>query len=100
MVREYKITRENKGNTTRLIVEGNLVLANSVSIKEEFIELIKKDKQPEIVLNNVSDIDLSFLQLLISMRKTNANIKIEMNISDEHKKLIQIADISNCLNIK
>lgn len=100
MVKEYKITREKKGNKTQLVVEGNLVLANSVNIKKQFVDLLKKDKDPEIVLNNVYDIDLSFLQLLLSIQKTNANVRIEMNISDDHKKLIKITEIFNKLNVK
>jgi len=99
MVKDYKITKENKGNTTKLIVEGNLVLANSVKIKNQFIDLLKKDKESEIVLDNVNDIDLSFLQLLLSIYKSNSNIKIKMNISEEHKKLIEVAEIMNCLHI-
>lgn len=98
MVKEYKITKENKGSATQLIVEGKLVLANSVNIKKQFIDLLKKEKEAEIVLNNVKDIDLSFLQILLSIRKTNSKINIEMNISDEHKKLIETAGILNTLN--
>lgn len=70
-----------KGRSVLLKVEGELVLGNAEPLRQLLVDLLPEAKSVRIVLQEVESLDLAFVQLLWSARKTAA--KLEKNFTVE-----------------
>lgn len=99
-MKTYKFEISSKNNSTIIIIEGVLALQNSNDIKDEFIESLKHNTNFELIIQNVSSIDLSFFQLLESFKKSvknnKKNISIRYLLSEEHQTLINKTNLIIC----
>jgi len=81
------------GTKAEILLEGELTLVNAEEIKVELLSAIEQYNQLTIKIMAVTNIDLSCIQLFISLRKTMAklkkNLSFELNLSDDIKTLIQ-----------
>lgn len=82
-----------------LKLEGKLVLANAEELRQLLLTLLPDSRSVRIVLQQVEEIDLPFLQLLWSARNTAAslakNFCVEGTLSDEQQMLLASAGLHN-----
>ena len=72
-----------KENKARMVVEKELTIYTVLEIKENFIEALGQYDHLDIQIRNVENIDLSFIQLIESLRKTAEEYEKEISISAE-----------------
>ncbi len=81
---------------------GALNISHIISIKQELEELITFDSNLEIQIESVDSMDITFIQLLVSMRnscrskKTNFNITCQL--TDDLLGLMKNAGLNEFLN--
>ncbi|MCK4664313.1 MAG: hypothetical protein KAT68_15700 [Bacteroidales bacterium] len=99
MKKDFNILTIPEKDTTQVVIEGNLVLKNAEKIKNQLLILKQNETILEIIIRNVSDMDLSFLQILLSLIKTlKSKATITMSLSDEYKLLIYHAGFFELIN--
>lgn len=92
--RKYSITTENDDDTNirSVIAEGELSLRYINEIREEIKSAIRGAKNLKMIIRNTDMIDLSFLQLVISLQnkyKTEKNkISVEFDVDQENRDLL------------
>jgi anti-anti-sigma regulatory factor len=79
----------------KMIIEKELTIYTVLEIKEHFMEAINEFKEIDIQIRDVENLDLSFIQLIESLRKTaeeyEKKITISAALSDETKTLVDNA---------
>jgi len=99
MSETYKITTEinQTANQLTIVFEGNLDLKNINNIKDELISVYSSNNNLLLKITNVQTIDLSFIQLLISLKKelltSKKECSIELNLNDELNNLLSNSGI-------
>ncbi len=92
--KKYSITTENDDNTNirSVIIEGELSLKYINEIREDLKPAIRGTKDLKMIIKNADMIDLSFLQLVISLQNTYKNekkkISVKFEIDQENKDLM------------
>ena len=80
-------------NKARMIVEKELTIYTVLEIKENFIEAIGQYDALDIQIRNVENLDLSFIQLIESLRKTaeeyGKKITISAELVNETRSLVE-----------
>lgn len=94
----YLIKTENIDDKTIVTFSGDLSIQNIEKIKQELINIIVDYPNININLDDVSDIDVSFVQLLYAFRQEkqqqNKEIAIEVNLNEELRCLLSKAGIN------
>lgn len=99
---KFEITKAHNSeqNCSFITIEGILALQNSNEIKTDFIEILKLNTDYELVIQNTSAIDITFIQLLEafkkSVKKIEKNVSIKYILSDEQKKIINKTNLITC----
>jgi anti-anti-sigma regulatory factor len=89
-----KIIPSTEGKTKKatVVIEGGLTIENTEKIKNEAISAIDKYSSIEFKIINVTDIDLSFLQLFyaiqVKCKKLDKKLIIRPEFQPELKRLI------------
>ncbi|HKL38118.1 MAG TPA: STAS domain-containing protein [Bacteroidales bacterium] len=82
-------------NKAQMVVEKELTIYTVLEIKENFLEAIQQFDELAIQIKNVENIDLSFIQLIESLRKTaeeyDKQISISAELMDETRSLVDNA---------
>jgi len=103
--KKYSITKEidENTNTMSVIVEGELSLKYVNDIREDIKSATRDVKNLKMIIRNVDMIDLSFLQLVISLQNTYKNEKkyflIEFEIDQENRDLLINSGFKELLKI-
>ena len=99
MAEDYNILNTTKKDKVQILIEGNLSLKNAEKIKNQFLLLDQNEKILEIDIKNVSDLDLSFLQILFSLIKNvKSEVSVTMSLTDEQKSLLDNAGLFELLD--
>ncbi len=96
----YKISilKNKKNNKTGIItLEGDLSLKNIKVIKEKIHQGIGKFDQLEIHIKNVDNIDVTLIQLLISVNQTKKLRKVNITVKEQMRNMLETAGIYNFL---
>lgn len=84
-----------KGRSVLLKIEGELVTGNAESLRLLLTDLLPEAKSVRIVLQQVESLDLAFVQLLWSARKTattlDKNFTVEGTLPEEIMVLLRSA---------
>lgn len=88
----YKITHRKKKDpkTVQLVYSGELSFNHIQSIYEETKMHFKTNSQTEIVIEDADLLDLSFIQMIISLKKVYP-VKVILNLSEDLLELIQVS---------
>ena len=103
MIKEsLSITTLSSGdNTTRLLLEGQLVIRNGNAIKSELILALNRSQNLELAFKNIIKMDLAFLQLLIALQKSAARLEkklsFDIELTDYTKLVIQNSGLEKIL---
>ena len=65
-----RISQKKKGNDRVVEVSGSLTVAHSSGLKKAILENLKKGNRLELVIGDVTDVDLSFIQIIGAALKT------------------------------
>ena len=65
-----RISQKKEGNSRVVKVAGSLTVANSSALKKAVLENLRKGNRLELVFDDVTDVDLSFLQIIVAALKT------------------------------
>ena len=76
-------------DTTRLLLEGQLIIRNANAIKSRFIPALHSSQNLEIVFKNITKIDVAVLQLIIALQKSAATLKKKLSLDIESTDYIK-----------
>jgi ABC-type transporter Mla MlaB component len=86
-----------KGRAVLLKIEGELVADNVLPVQTLLLGVLPEAKSVRLVLQEVESLDLAFVQLLWSARRTaaalNKNFTVEGILPDELRPLLQTAGL-------
>ncbi len=86
-----------KGSKNNIIVEGELIFDNAQQVKDALLarlEKITQEKEVNIDLSGLTDIDSSGIQLLIALIKSMQRDKIKYKIIGANTETKEILDLS------
>ena len=100
----FKKLENEEGRIKSLEIGGLLVLENANDLKRDFLSTSRVlGKQLKINISDVSDIDLSFIQLLLAfiaeMNEQHVTFSLEWNLEDDQKTLLENVGLSTELFI-
>lgn len=100
----FKKLENEDGQITGLEIGGLLVLENANDLKRDFLNASRiMGKQLKINISDVSDIDLSFIQLLLAfiteMDEKHVTFSVKWNLDDDQKTLLENVGLSTDLFI-
>jgi len=87
-----KVSKSKKENKVTFNVEGSLSLSNITGIHSEFLNNSKDFESVLIKGDNITDIDLSFVQLVYSLRKSK-KLELDIKLNEEQQSILNIAGI-------
>jgi ABC-type transporter Mla MlaB component len=94
---------KNDMKSATVFLEGNLLLSNASEVKNEISYAVSKFEHLELVLKNIENIDLSFIQLLYAFRKASLQldrtISIDLELPADIKALIDNSGFNDLSNI-
>jgi len=99
--RTFKLTvTKNKKNPAeaKLNIEGDLTLKNIKEIKDKLIANTKAYKNLNIQVKKVDNLDITFIQLIISIKKSFHKVLINTEIPDHAKGIISNSGLQKFLN--
>jgi ABC-type transporter Mla MlaB component len=85
------------GQPNQLIYSGELTFNYIQYIKDETVEAIKPNQSLSILVKDVDMLDLSFIQLLISMKHMNPDNSINLDVNKEVLDLIKVSGFEDVL---
>lgn len=75
-----------------IILGGDLTVKGVTALKSKFVEIKDQFDKVDITVRDVTNLDLSVIQLLLSFRKTfkalDKDLKIEFNLAEEFNDLV------------
>lgn len=74
---------DEKERKARMTIEKELTIYTALEIKEYFLNALEKFDEIKVQIKDVENIDLSFLQLIESLRKTAEEYEKKVEISAE-----------------
>ncbi len=99
----YEISISEKEGRDELTCKGSLIINHIEKIYAELREKLKFDKAMTVVIDNPESIDITFVQLVISLKKTFAEKGLEFTVKsslkDDMVQLISKAGLNKDLNI-
>lgn len=102
----FKLKSEHVPGTTanqeNLVIQGRLTIENIQDIKTKLQEAVANFQNIQIYVEQVEAIDLTFLQLLYSLKRsfseTSKNISFNLMLSDENKTLLRQSGLESLLS--
>jgi hypothetical protein len=90
----------DSGLISTLEISGFLILENSERIKDEFVSVLDSlSDKLEIIVSDLEEADLSFIQLMVAfirkLNKKKIHFKINWAIDDDQKALLDNIGLSN-----
>ena len=82
----FLASKRKKTKKINLLIEGNFSLANAALVNEKVIPALESFDHLDIVLKNINQIDLAAIQLLYTLKKTQAAIDKTVTIDAELSK--------------
>jgi len=103
MDKPFSIDIKLDGNVQEMIVSGELIINHSDLIKEEMIGLLDYSKNLNIRVTNPSSIDITFIQILLAIKKAyksnGLNLSIQGTFNEEVFNLVTNAGFKNLFKL-
>lgn len=102
MMDNYQIFYKKNKTTdiNEMSFSGELTFNNIKGIKDQIENQVDFSKSNHFIAKDVEILDLSFIQLLLALKKTNNNNTIELHLNDEISDLIKTSGFQDILNSK
>lgn len=65
-----RISQKKNGNSRVVEIAGSLTVASSFDLKKAVLENLRKGNRLELVIGDVTDVDLSFIQIIAAAIKS------------------------------
>lgn len=92
----------SKPKNINITIEGDFNLHNAEEIKQQLLQNVKNAQHITLDLKNITDFDLSSLQILFALHKTiknsNKNITLNYQLPDELFSVINHCGYAKLLN--
>lgn len=99
MAEVYKIDIKDTGDEKKIVFSGSLIINYIEKIYDEIKETINEMKPLSIEISNPDNIDITFVQLIVSIKKTYSKAGVSLNVDAELKDdIIQLLDNSGLKN--
>lgn len=97
---KFQISSDEKGLVSRLSIGGLLVVENAQKLKQELLGILHKlSNSVQIEIDEVDNIDLSFIQLIVSftsqLNENGIKFTIKWNLDDDQRTLFENVGLSN-----
>jgi len=92
-----QLSKPENGHTDKLILSGELSINHIDLIKDEIENLIDVDKPYNFTVKNAEIIDMSLIQLLLSLKNLNPKNSIHLVLNDEMMGLIDVSGFKELL---
>jgi len=76
-----EIHHATKNDREVLTVSGALTVKHAKALREAFIEAVRNAPAVEVNVENIGDLDISFVQLVCSAHRTAADLNKQLTIS-------------------
>ena len=87
-----KADESNSNENGTILMQGDLTISNIEGVKEQVLTAMNDFTNITVKLNDVENMDLSFVQLLYSISKTaksrNSKIQFDINLSETIQTLL------------
>jgi hypothetical protein len=96
----YKIEyfKTDKTAIETIIIGGELSVNHIFDIRDELNFHLNSSSAYEILITDADIIDLSFIQLLISIKKFNPFVVVKFQINQEQTELLKVSGFYSLLN--
>ncbi len=88
---------------TQLLLEGQLVIRNAALIKKELLSALTNSQTLELILKDITKVDMAFLQLLVALHKSAAiagkRISLDIEPTAYMKSVVENSGLQNHLTI-
>ncbi len=96
---KVQVSQKNKGPNRLLEVSGSLTVANASKLKKAILANLKKGHHLELVVGDVTDVDLSFIQIIAAANKSaekgDREFKIRSPVPDPIVRNLRLAGFLN-----
>ncbi len=86
---EIKLAESNVNNSVKL--EGSLTVERAAELKSVLVESLSRMDRLHLVFENVTEVDISFLQLLCAAHHTAARKKKKLTLDGHRPELLRSA---------
>ncbi len=90
---DFKV--EEADNITTLTINGELSIENAAALQGIFIESLERASHLKINLENIANVDLSFLQLLSSVQKTSEHLNTKVTLTGRCPEIFREAVVNS-----
>lgn len=102
MSNPYQIVAADKQGTMEVKFSGNLIINHIEKITEEMRELITPEQPVSFIIDNPENLDITFIQLVISVKRMwkekGSEFHVKSELKDDLKQLIAKAGLDRELN--
>ena len=95
---------KEKSDEVELIAQGDLTLINVKKIKDFFIGNLAKGKHFNVIVSNVDNIDLGFIQILQRFywdaQHESSKVTLSISLTEDHKLLLTRAGFGPLITFK
>lgn len=81
---------EEKEHSCRAYIDGELTIYTATELKDDFTRLIADQREMELSLANVSEIDSSGIQWLMLAKRERSRKKLSFRLIDHSSEVLQI----------
>ncbi len=100
----YSVDINQDKDLTHIIFGGELIINHILKIKEDISKDLEIDHNLSIKVTNPSSIDITFIQLVCSLKKSyeskGYNVDIEATLNEEVYSLVNNSGFKNLFNIE
>jgi anti-anti-sigma factor len=82
---------EKKGRKNVITISGEMTIENAAALKDALIHSLKNVKHIVMDLDNITDMDLSCLQLLCSAHRTSAGAQKTLELKSGYPEVLKRA---------
>lgn len=98
---KYEVSSVQVDDKIDIYISGDLGIANISDIRSDIIRALASKDAAHIIIDNPENLDLTFLQLLISLLKSDSYdglVSLEMRLSDDLKNLMESTGMYSIMN--
>lgn len=98
---QIKPSKKKGEKKVSIVLENELTIFSIENMHEKILNAVKKYDEIEFHLKNISNMDLTFVQLFFSIKQTAKNLKkkvtVKSELSEDVKSLFENSDLIKVL---
>ena len=94
----YAIQQVEKDSITEIHFSGSLIINHIAKIYEDLKGIVTKDKQYSLFIDNPESLDITFVELVISLKKSFKELKVTSTLKDDILQLLTKNGLDKELN--